>query len=59
MAQPRAALKQSDLTRYAKALQAAGVAEWRVVVRPDGSHEIVAGKIDPAAAGPNPDELLK
>lgn len=36
-----ALLKQSDLTRYAKALQAAGVEEWKVVVRPDGSHEII------------------
>lgn len=40
-----ASLKQSDLTRYAKALRAAGVDEWRVVVRPDGTHEIIAGKL--------------
>lgn len=59
MAHPRAALKQSDLTRYAKALQAAGIAEFRVLVRPDGSHEIVAGKVDAAQAGPDPAELLK
>lgn len=58
MAHPRAALKQSDLTRYAKAMRAAGFAEFRVVVRPDGSHEIVAGKVDPAQAGPDPDDLL-
>jgi hypothetical protein len=36
-------LKQADLTRYAKALDAAGVREWRVIVRPNGTHEIVVG----------------
>lgn len=59
MAHPRANLKQSELTRYAKAMQAAGLSDWRVVVRPDGTHEIIAGKTDAAQAGPNPDELLK
>ena len=39
-----ALLKQSELTRYAKAMQAADVQEWRVVVHPDGKHEIIAGK---------------
>lgn len=58
MAHPRAFLKQSDLTRYVKAMKEAGFAEFRVVVRPDGSHEIVAGKIDPMQAGPDPDDLL-
>jgi hypothetical protein len=38
-----AILTQSELTRYAKALAAADVVEWRVVVRPDGSHEIIVG----------------
>lgn len=59
MAHPRAALKQSDLTRYAKAMRAAGIAEFRVLLRPDGTHEIVAGKYDEMQAGPDPDELLK
>lgn len=45
MPHPKAAMKQSDLTRYAKALRAAGYSEWRVVVRPDGTHEIIAGKL--------------
>lgn len=54
-----ALLRQSDLTRYAKGLQAAGVSEWRVVVRPDGSHEIIAGVTDANAIGPDPDELLR
>lgn len=55
----RAPLKQSDLTRYAKGLLAAGVSEFRVVVRPDGSHEIIAGKVNENLAGPDPDELLE
>lgn len=59
MAHPRAALKQSDLTRYAKAMRAAGVAEWRVEVLPNGKHVIIAGKVDENLAGPDPDELLK
>lgn len=59
MSNPRAALKQSDLTRYAKALRNAGIAEWRVEVLPNGKHVIIAGKMDEAFAGPDPDELLK
>lgn len=58
MAARRAILKQSDLTNYAKAMLKAGVKEWRVVARPDGTHEIVAGKTDAALMGPDPDELL-
>lgn len=54
-----ALLKQSELTRYAKALQAAGISEWRVVVRLDGSHEIIAGKSGTKVSGPDPDELLR
>jgi hypothetical protein len=39
-----AALKQSDLTRYAKALRAAGFETFRVVMDPaTGRHEIIAG----------------
>ena len=56
-----ASLKQSDLTRYAKALRAAGVEEWRVVVHRNGTHEIVAGSASSSGGmnGPDPDELLK
>ena len=54
-----ALLRQSDLTRYAKGMQAAEVQEYRVVVRPDGSHEIIVGKSVSDAVGPDPDELLK
>ncbi len=59
MATPRTILKQSDLTRYAKALRAAGIAEWRVEVLPTGKHIIIAGKVIDAEGGPDPDELLK
>lgn len=49
MANVRAALKQSDLTRYAKAMRNADVAEWRVDVDPaTGRHSIVVGKQAPA-----------
>lgn len=54
-----APLKQSDLTRYAKAMRAAGVQEWRVEVKPNGTHTIIAGKLPDAMAGPDPDELLR
>lgn len=55
----RTPLKQSELTRYAKGLLAAGVSDFRVVVRPDGSHEIIAGKVAENLVGPDPDDLLK
>ena len=51
MANPRTTLKQSDLTRYAKALRAAGIAEWRVEVLPTGKHIIIAGKVVDAEGG--------
>jgi len=41
-----AILKQSDLTRYAKALRAAGIEAWRVDVKPDGTVSIIAGAAD-------------
>ena len=59
MAYQRATLKQADLARYAKALRGAGIADFRVIVHPDGKHEIVAGKADSAVMGPDPDELLE
>ncbi|MCU0909875.1 MAG: hypothetical protein MUE98_00585 [Rhodobacteraceae bacterium] len=55
----RASLKQADLTRYAKAMRAAGIADWRVEIEPSGKVVIVAGSADDAT-GPNPcDRLLK
>ena len=55
----RAPLKQSELTRYAKAMQAAGIQEWRVDIRPDGTVSVVAGKTEGLPFGPDPDELLR
>lgn len=48
MANRPALIKQSDLTRYAKAMQAAGVTDYRVIVRPDGTQEIAVGQSKPA-----------
>ena len=60
MANTSANLKQSDLTRYAKAMRAAGVSEWRVDVFPSGKHTTIAGAASKQdALGPDPDELLK
>ena len=59
MANRPALLKQADLTRYLKAVQAAGVSVGRVVIGKDGSVSIFpagAGDLE----GPNPcDRLLK
>ena len=51
MPSPKAAVTQSELTRYAKALRAAGYDDWRIeVAKPDGTKvSIVAGKSGAAA----------
>ena len=59
MAARAARLRQSDLTRYAKAMQEADVLEWRIEAHPDGKHAIIVGKVDASASGPDPDELLR
>jgi len=59
MAMRPAVLKQSDLKRYAKAMQETGVRQWRVVARPDGTHEIIVNEDSDENLGPDPDELLK
>ena len=59
MANQPARLKQVDLTRYAKAMRAAGFNEFRVEVEPNGKHTIIAGKSEQGQSGPNPDDLLK
>ena len=43
MANRSAKLKQSELKSYAKAMRDAGISEWRVLIRPDGTQEIVVG----------------
>lgn len=58
MAARSALPKQSDLTRIAKAMRAAGVQEWRFEVKPNGTQTIIAGKLPDSVAGPDPDELL-
>jgi hypothetical protein len=60
MANHKALLKQSDLTRYLKAMRAAGVA-GRVEADPStGKHIIVVGEGSPDDDSPNPcDRLLK
>lgn len=58
MANRPALLKQSELTRYLKAMKAAGNEGGRVEVKPDGTHVIFAGDSD-SASGANPcDRLL-
>lgn len=51
MPSPKAAVTQSELTRYAKALRAAGYSDWRIeVAKPDGTKvSICAGKAGEAA----------
>lgn len=36
-------LRQSALTRYAKAMRAAGVESWRIEIEPSGKVSITAG----------------
>ena len=52
-------LRQSDLKRYARAMQETGVRRWKVIARPDGTHEIVVTEDHEENLGPDPDELLK
>ena len=51
MSNPKAALTQAELARYAKAMRSAGVYEFRVEIeKPDGTKvSIVAGKASEAA----------
>lgn len=41
-----ALIKQTEITRYAKAMQAAGVCEWRLEVKPTGEQVLIVGKQD-------------
>lgn len=59
MANRPATLKQADLTRYVRAVQAAGIVVGRVLVQPDGAVEIIPkGAETVGFNGPDPDELL-
>ena len=51
MPNPKAALTQAEIARYAKALRSAGVDEFRVEIeKPDGTRiTLVAGKASEAA----------
>ena len=48
MARTKSAVTQAELTRYAKAMRAAGYEDWHIEVdKPDGSQvRIVAGKAE-------------
>jgi hypothetical protein len=55
----RAAVKQSDMTRYLKATVAAGIVPGKIEVSSDGTVTIYPGDVGPRA-GSNPcDRLLK
>lgn len=59
MANRPAPVKQSDVTRYVRAVQAAGITVGLVLVRPDGAVEITPmGAETSGRKGPDPDELL-
>ncbi len=60
MANRPAVLRQAELTRYVRAVEAAGVPVGRVLVRPDGAVEIIPkGAEWNGPKGPDPDELLR
>ena len=62
MPSPKAAVTQSELTRYAKALRAAGYDDWRIeVAKPDGTKvSICAGNAGEAADhGDDIDRLIE
>lgn len=60
MANRPATVKQADVTRYIKGAMAAGFPVGRVLVRPDGTVEIIPSGAQPVAGiGPDPDELLR
>ena len=40
----QALIKQSEVTRYAKAMQAAKIYEWRLEVKPTGEQVLIVGK---------------
>ena len=59
MANRPALLKQSELTRYLKAMKAAGNDGGRVEVKPDGTHVIFQGDTETDSVINPCDRLLK
>lgn len=59
MANRPALLKQSELTRYLKAMKAAGNEGGRVEVKPDGTHVIFQGGSEASTVSNPCDRLLK
>ena len=61
MANQKADVTQGDLTRYAKAMRAADIVDWRVEIeRPDGTKvSIVAGKASEDATGDDIDAMIE
>jgi hypothetical protein len=59
MSYTKAALKQSDLTRYAKAMRAAGFDDVRFEIEPSGKVVIFTGKSEESQASNPCDRLLE
>ena len=62
MSNPKAALTQAELARYAKAMRSAGVDEFRVEIeKPDGTRiTLVAGKTgDPGDDADDIDAMIR
>lgn len=52
-----APIKQIKVTRYAKAMRAAGIYEWRLVVKPTGEQVLIVGKQEGLEANSDWDDL--
>ena len=61
MPSPKAAVTQPELTRYMKALRAAGYDDWRIeVAKPDGTKvSICPGKASDADDGDEIDRMIE
>ena len=53
-----APIKQAELVRIAKAMQQAGIEEWRVEIRPGGTVALFVGRGMGATETPNPCDVL-
>lgn len=52
MSYPKATVKQSDLTRYAKAMRAAGVDDYKMEIEPSGKVTISTKPSDVSLGNP-------